>query len=276
MPDSFEHTPTVDDAHAERRAGVARRQRRSASPCRDRRSRPGPVACRATVERLVARAPAGHRRPVGHDVSAGDRVQDRRAHQGAQARGHASSSGGYDPSLAPDAYEDRRAASTSSSAAKASITFRELLRALEAQASDVEHDSPGLSCRSRRSRLRPQSPSARSARLDGDAVRPAESRRARADRLHAARPSGRRRRDVARAARSTAASARSSRCAGRNFHTCPIDRVLADIADATARGARAIFLVDDNITLERRALRGAVPGDHRRRLQRHRLHRPGR
>jgi radical SAM superfamily enzyme YgiQ (UPF0313 family) len=37
---------------------------------------------------------------------------------------------------------------------------------------------------------------------------------------------------------------------GRNFHTYPIERVLADIADARARGARAIFLVDDNITLD--------------------------
>jgi radical SAM superfamily enzyme YgiQ (UPF0313 family) len=37
---------------------------------------------------------------------------------------------------------------------------------------------------------------------------------------------------------------------GRNFHPYPIDRVVADIADARERGARAIFLVDDNITLD--------------------------
>ena len=37
---------------------------------------------------------------------------------------------------------------------------------------------------------------------------------------------------------------------GRNFHVYPIDRVIADIADARQRGARAIFLVDDNITLD--------------------------
>jgi len=36
---------------------------------------------------------------------------------------------------------------------------------------------------------------------------------------------------------------------GRNFHTFDFTRVLADIADARARGARAIFIVDDNITL---------------------------
>ena len=37
---------------------------------------------------------------------------------------------------------------------------------------------------------------------------------------------------------------------GRNFHVYPIERVLADITDARRRGARAIFLVDDNITLD--------------------------
>jgi anaerobic magnesium-protoporphyrin IX monomethyl ester cyclase len=36
---------------------------------------------------------------------------------------------------------------------------------------------------------------------------------------------------------------------GRNFHTWTIERVIADIADARARGARAIFIVDDNISL---------------------------
>jgi radical SAM superfamily enzyme YgiQ (UPF0313 family) len=37
---------------------------------------------------------------------------------------------------------------------------------------------------------------------------------------------------------------------GRNFHRFPIARVIADIADARARGARAVFFVDDNITLD--------------------------
>ena len=36
---------------------------------------------------------------------------------------------------------------------------------------------------------------------------------------------------------------------GRNFHTYSFDRVLDDIQDARDHGARAIFLVDDNITL---------------------------
>jgi radical SAM superfamily enzyme YgiQ (UPF0313 family) len=37
---------------------------------------------------------------------------------------------------------------------------------------------------------------------------------------------------------------------GRNFHTFPIPRVLDDIRDARAHGARCIFIVDDNITLD--------------------------
>ena len=37
---------------------------------------------------------------------------------------------------------------------------------------------------------------------------------------------------------------------GRNFHVFDFDRVLADIRDARDHGARAIFIVDDNITLD--------------------------
>ena len=36
---------------------------------------------------------------------------------------------------------------------------------------------------------------------------------------------------------------------GRNFHTYTFDRVLDDIRDARYHGARAIFIVDDNISL---------------------------
>src|SRR4029453_13939591 len=36
---------------------------------------------------------------------------------------------------------------------------------------------------------------------------------------------------------------------GRNFPPWPIERVIADIRDAYDRGARVIFIVDDNITL---------------------------
>jgi radical SAM superfamily enzyme YgiQ (UPF0313 family) len=36
---------------------------------------------------------------------------------------------------------------------------------------------------------------------------------------------------------------------GRNFHVLPLERVIEDIRDAQHHGAKAIFLVDDNITL---------------------------
>jgi hypothetical protein len=36
---------------------------------------------------------------------------------------------------------------------------------------------------------------------------------------------------------------------GRNFHTYSFERVLADIRDARDRGARSLFIVDDNIAL---------------------------
>ena len=37
---------------------------------------------------------------------------------------------------------------------------------------------------------------------------------------------------------------------GRNFHRFPIGRVIDDILDARRRGARAVFLVDDNMTID--------------------------
>src|SRR5205823_14030085 len=43
---------------------------------------------------------------------------------------------------------------------------------------------------------------------------------------------------------------------GRNFHTYSFERVLADIRDARDHGARAIFIVDDNITLNVRRFAG--------------------
>ena len=48
---------------------------------------------------------------------------------------------------------------------------------------------------------------------------------------------------------------------GRNFYPYSFDRVLADIRDARAHGARSIFIIDDNITLDVRrfeALCGAI------------------
>ena len=62
---------------------------------------------------------------------------------------------------------------------------------------------------------------------------------------------------------------------GRNFHPYPIERVLADIADARGHGARAIFLVDDNITLDVRRFEALCEAIIDSGLQRRRLHRAG-
>ena len=62
---------------------------------------------------------------------------------------------------------------------------------------------------------------------------------------------------------------------GRNFHPYPIERVMADIADARRHGARAIFLVDDNITLDVRRFEALCQAIVDSGLQRRRLHRAG-
>ena len=62
---------------------------------------------------------------------------------------------------------------------------------------------------------------------------------------------------------------------GRNFYKWTIERVIADIVDARRRGARAIFLVDDNITLDVRRFEALCRAIVDAGLQRHRLHRAG-
>ena len=62
---------------------------------------------------------------------------------------------------------------------------------------------------------------------------------------------------------------------GRNFHRFPIDRVIDDIRDAHARGARSIFLVDDNITLDVERFESLCHAIIDAGLQPHRLSRPG-
>jgi radical SAM superfamily enzyme YgiQ (UPF0313 family) len=159
--------------------------------------------------------------------------------------------GGYDPSLAPEAYE---------SCADLDFLIRgegeqplcQLLRALESGAS-VEGTS-GLSYRTPQhgpGRLvrfvhNPTLPIAASGSID---LRlPNRAARVLTGYTLLGRPV-----DVVETSRGCTFDC--SFCSiiemrGRNFHTYSIERVLADIADARARGARAIFLVDDNITLD--------------------------
>src|ERR1700723_1952500 len=150
--------------------------------------------------------------------------------------------GGHDPSLAPEAYEKMNVDYLVRS--EGEVTFRELLRALE-QGSGVDRIC-GLSYRNGdRWRHNPDRPPHR---LEDSEIRP-PNRDARV--LKGYTLLGRQV-DVIETSRGCTYDC--SFCSiiemrGRNFHTYSFDRVLADIRDAHNHGARTIFLVDDNITL---------------------------
>jgi len=157
--------------------------------------------------------------------------------------------GGYDPSLAPDAYEGSRDVDFIVRG-EGEHTLSDLLRALEAAGAKGPslHSIAGLSYRegSRfvHNPTRPVIPLAAK-----DALRLPN----RAARVLGGYTLLGRRVDVVETSRGCTFDC--SFCSiiemrGRNFHPYPIDRVLADIADARAHGAEAIFLVDDNITLD--------------------------
>lgn len=153
--------------------------------------------------------------------------------------------GGYDPSMATEAYTDISWGGVDFIVrGEGEITFRELLRAIENQSG---YDRIlGLSYRSGdRFSHNPDRPvnsledgeirlSNRDARvLDGYTVLGRQV-------------------DVIETSRGCTFDC--SFCSiiamrGRNFHTYPLDRVIADIRDARHHGARAIFIVDDNIML---------------------------
>jgi anaerobic magnesium-protoporphyrin IX monomethyl ester cyclase len=150
--------------------------------------------------------------------------------------------GGYDPSLAPEAYAELGVDYLVRS--EGEITFRELLRAIE-QNSGVDQIG-GLSYRDGNRWVhnldRPPH------RLEDSEIRP-PNRDARV--LQGYTLLGRQV-DVIETSRGCTYDC--SFCSiiemrGRNFHTYSFDRVLEDIRDAHDHGARTIFLVDDNITL---------------------------
>ena len=153
--------------------------------------------------------------------------------------------GGYDPSLAPEAYEHCEAVDFLVRG-EGEHTLSELLRALESRTDPAA--IAGLSYRPAQqkfahNRERPV------ARLATDALR-LPNRAARV--LHGYTLLGRQV-DVVETSRGCTFDC--SFCSiiemrGRNFHPYPVERVIADVADARRLGARAIFLVDDNITLD--------------------------
>jgi len=152
--------------------------------------------------------------------------------------------GGYDPSLAPEAYE-ACADVDCVVRGEGEHTFSELLRALERR--DGPAAVAGLSYRTPDGFVR--NPDRAVVRLASNPLR-LPNRGARV--LTGYTLLGRQV-DVVETSRGCTYDC--SFCSiiemrGRNFHTYPIERVLADIGDARRHGARAIFLVDDNITLD--------------------------
>jgi anaerobic magnesium-protoporphyrin IX monomethyl ester cyclase len=150
--------------------------------------------------------------------------------------------GGYDPSLAEEAYELMGIDFLVRGEGEA--TFRELLRAIE-QGGGF-HEICGLSHRSGDRWL--HNPDRPINRLEEGEIRPPN----RAARVLQGYTLLGRQVDVIETSRGCTFDC--SFCSiiemrGRNFHTYNFERVLADIADARDHGARSIFLVDDNITL---------------------------
>ena len=153
--------------------------------------------------------------------------------------------GGYDPSLAPQAYADPSLGVDVIVRGEGEVTFREILRATEA--GDGYSGVAGVTYRDASGFV--ETPPRPVSALDGDVVRiPNRGARTLAGYTLLGRPV-----DVVETSRGCTYDC--SFCSiiemrGRNFHRFPIPRVLADIEDARARGARSIFFVDDNITLD--------------------------
>jgi radical SAM superfamily enzyme YgiQ (UPF0313 family) len=150
--------------------------------------------------------------------------------------------GGYDPSLASEVYQcwDIDAIVRG----EGDVTFRELVRARER--GESFESIAGLTYRSGDRMI--ANPDRPVSSLSGDDIR-LPNRRARV--LDGYTFLGR---PIEVVETSRGCTYDCSFCSiiemrGRNFHIWSVERVIADIADARARGARAIFIVDDNISL---------------------------
>jgi len=152
--------------------------------------------------------------------------------------------GGYDPSLAPEAYMGDSSGVDYITRGEGEITFRELLRALESGSGFA--GIAGLSYRADDNWR--QNPARPVHSLEGDEIRlPRRGARVLNTYTMMGRPI-----DVVETSRGCTFDC--GFCSiiemrGRNFHTYSFERVLADIRDARDHGARAIFIVDDNISL---------------------------
>jgi radical SAM superfamily enzyme YgiQ (UPF0313 family) len=153
--------------------------------------------------------------------------------------------GGYDASLATDAWTGERPGVDFVVRGEGEETFSDLLRALETDGPLAA--IPGLSFRTngrfRHNPPRPIRP------LEDDSLRlPKRAARVLSGYTLLGKP-------IDAIETSRGCTFDCSFCSivamrGRNFHRRGFERVIADIRDAREHGARAIFIVDDNITLD--------------------------
>ncbi len=158
--------------------------------------------------------------------------------------------GGYDPTLASEIYIPAESGVDFIVRGEGDLTFRELLRALETSG-DLSTIA-GLSWRRNGSFV--HNPARHVSHLEGDVRPPNRAARVLDGYTLLGRPI-----DIVETSRGCTYDC--SFCSiiemrGRNFHTWSFERIIADIADARARGARVIFIVDDNITLNVKRFKG--------------------
>ncbi len=153
--------------------------------------------------------------------------------------------GGYDPSLAPEAWTHPAVGVDFIVRGEGDLTFRDLVRALDDKRPLTGVD--GLWFRTAEGMQR-NLPRAVTTLDRGEIKPPRRDGRVLSGYTYMGRPI-----DVIETSRGCTFDC--SFCSiiemrGRNFHRLPIERVIADIRDARDRGARAIFIVDDNITID--------------------------
>jgi anaerobic magnesium-protoporphyrin IX monomethyl ester cyclase len=244
MPDSFEHTPTIairmPNGALTSLAGNVDPQHRVAVVdlvlVQDR--------VRETVERFLAEHEPD---VVGLSIMTFQRKTAKAIIDLVRQRrpGAHVVVGGYDPSLAPEAYTDDPGQRPDFIVrGEGEITFRELLRALEAQCG-YDHVA-GLSYRGADGFH--HNPARGVSRLEDGEIRPPR----RDSRVLDGYTFLGRQVDVIETSRGCTFDC--SFCSiiemrGRNFLTYSFEQVLADIRDARDHGAQSIFIVDDNVTL---------------------------
>jgi radical SAM superfamily enzyme YgiQ (UPF0313 family) len=244
MPDSFEHTPTLairmpNGALASLAGNLDRGHDVAIADL---------VLCqssvRETLDRLIT---AVEPDLVGLSVMTFQRRTARKVISYIRSRRPAVHVvvGGYDPSLAPEAWTAPEIGVDVIVRGEGDLTFRDVVRALDSGASLAAIDGVWFRDGATFRRTRPR----HIVSLEDGTIRPPN----RAARVLDGYTMMGRQIDVVETSRGCTFDC--SFCSiiemrGRNFHRFPIPRVIDDVADARSRGARVIFFVDDNITID--------------------------